>query len=721
VKNDYQIQELVAQSANMVVYLVTDKEGQRHALTRLVLSEKRLENFLSEQFEAAFAQLKTLEHPCLRGVMDGGLDEVDNQPWVVSQWWEGENLEDRLADQQFGDPELNRLHGLAQVLIEKIAPFAGAIAFQPNLIINTKAADGSSIETFTMDFFLWFDDWAAGVSPGSSVDPNRKLANLVTLIQGPPISRPIFPTVIEPPAVTRLASAKSTGSTGTVLLVAGILLTLGLGGFAFLKNRKPKEPEVTSIEESEKKKAPKAASGARPRKIEASIPSRPVESSKQTSKLKGRPEMPDMEWLEENHQLSAKDEGRRKELAGKWVNVRGWVEAVSGEGEWTFEIDGSDGVPLKARLEGRSTLKVEGKAVGVIGFLVNRDLLVIPKLWGDDVLADDELLEERNPFTVQDAARIEEMEGRTIRLTGKVVELEEGSTSIFLHFIKVDGENAILAGKISKKKFTKTHDAEFFEGLVGKNITLAGVVTKSLSRKGKYILFERNKDLKLAGELPAGAIAKKSSEPAKPKNERPSLGEMNEVKAEDESAREENEGRWVILEGQVEKVSDEGELHFVVDEGGEPLKAELKEGEIEDVAGRMVTAVGMLKNSGLLVIEKASDVEVGELVVAPDKGKEFTVDDQIKIRSSEGEVITVRGKVLSASASSSGKTLYLNFTDKRPILALGVKVKDAEAGLNLEFLKEFVGDEIVVTGLAIEEFGGQRFIISITKKDQMEK
>ena len=719
-KNDYQIQELVAQSAKMVVYLATDKEGQSYALTRLLLSDEMLESFLSEQFDVALSQLMTLEHPCLRGVVDGGLDEVDNQPWVISQWGEGANLEDRLADQQFGEPELKRLHGLAQVLIEKISPFAGAITFQPNFIINTKAADGSTIETFTIDFFHWFDDWASGVSPGSSVDPNRKLANLVTLIQGPSISRPIFPTVIEPPAVTQLASAKSSGLTCKVLLIVGVLVTLVMGGLAFLKNRKPKEPEVASIEESEEKKPSKAISEGRPKKVEASA-RRPVESSEKTSKLKGRPERPDIEWLEKNQQLSAKDEGRRKELAGKWVNVRGWVEAVSGEGEWTFEIERSDGVPLKARLEGRSTLKVEGQAVAVIGFLVNKDLLVIPKLWGDDVLADDELLEERRPFTVQDATRIEEMEGRTIRLTGKVLELEEGSTSIFLHFKKLEGKNAILAGKISKKKFTKTHDAKFFKGLVGKNITVTGVVTKSLSRKGQYVLFERNKDLELAGETPVGVMVKKPSEPTNPRNERPSLGEMKEVKAEDEKAREENEGRWVILEGQVEKVNAEREFHFVVDEGGEPLTAKLNEGEIENLAGKMVTAVGVLKNSGLLVIEKASDVEVGESVVAPDKGKEFTVADQIEIRSSEGEVITVRGKILSASASSSGKTLYLNFTDKRPILALGVKVKDAEEGLNLEFLKKFVGYEIVVTGLALEEYGGHRFVISITKKDQISK
>ena len=250
---------------------------------------------------------------------------------------------------------------------------------------------------------------------------------------------------------------------------------------------------------------------------------------------------------------------------------------------------------------------------------------------------------------------------------------------------------------------------------------MTGVVTKSLSRKGQYVLFERNKDLELAGETPVGVIVKKPSEPTNPRNERPSLGEMKEVKAEDEKAREENEGRWVILEGQVEKVNAEREFHFVVDEGGEPLTAKLNEGEIENLAGKMVTAVGVLKNSGLLVIEKASDVEVGESVVAPDKGKEFTVADQIEIRSSEGEVITVRGKILSASASSSGKTLYLNFTDKRPILALGVKVKDAEEGLNLEFLKKFVGYEIVVTGLALEEYGGHRFVISITKKDQISK
>ena len=56
-KNDYQIQELVAQSAKMVVYLATDKEGQSYALTRLLLSDEMLESFLSEQFDVALSSL----------------------------------------------------------------------------------------------------------------------------------------------------------------------------------------------------------------------------------------------------------------------------------------------------------------------------------------------------------------------------------------------------------------------------------------------------------------------------------------------------------------------------------------------------------------------------------------------------------------------------------------------------------------------------------------
>ncbi|MDB4407169.1 hypothetical protein N9173_01275 [bacterium] len=114
VKNDYRIEELVSQSANMVVYRASGKDGQIFALTRLVLSDDIAESLTAEHFETALAQLKDLEHPCLRSVLDGGCDEIDHQPWLVSQWWEGETLEDRLADATFDDSDLHRLQGLAQ-------------------------------------------------------------------------------------------------------------------------------------------------------------------------------------------------------------------------------------------------------------------------------------------------------------------------------------------------------------------------------------------------------------------------------------------------------------------------------------------------------------------------------------------------------------------------------------------------------------------------------
>lgn len=706
VKNDYRIEELVSQSANMVVYRASGKDSQIFALTRLVLSDDIAENLTAEHFDTALAQLKELAHPCLRSVLDGGCDEIDHQPWFVSQWWEGETLEDRLADATFDESDLHRLQGLAQVLIEKVTPYAGALAFQPNQIVSTKAADNSTIETFTIDLYQWMDDWAMGSSPGSTVDPQKRLSRLVTVIQGPPIARPIFPAVIEPPGVTTLASAKSGGGMGKILLIVGTLAALVIGAFLYSKSQN--EDRLAENEEVDTAQSPRV--------IHESAKVTPPEKTV----AKVRPKKPTFEWMKENNQVFADDETRLGELVGQWVNVWGKVKSVSDKGEWVFALTEGGEVPLKARLESESDVDVEGRSVSVIGFLEEGHLLKIPKVFADDIIHDNKLIAERRTFSVKDEKTIIGLKGERIRFVGKMLELEAAGSSVYLHF-KENKKKGVLAGKISTKNLSKTHNLAFFKALKGKTVGITGKVTQSGSKRGWYVLFERNMDFEVIGEEPQVAKIPEAPEPAAGGMERPPAGEISDLDAADRSARAKKAGRWVAIQGRVKEVNGSGEWTFE-NEGGEPLKARMSEGvPAEDVEGRLVSVIGLLKSADLFIIERPDDIEVIEEKVVVAEQKEYSIEDQAKIQARAGETVTLRGKVLSSGASGSGKTLYLNFTAKRPVLAIGVKLSAAEEGLDAEFLERFVGHEIAVTGVVEEEYGGHRFVIVITRKDQIGK
>ncbi|MDB4615697.1 hypothetical protein OAG80_04600, partial [Akkermansiaceae bacterium] len=222
-------------------------------------------------------------------------------------------------------------------------------------------------------------------------------------------------------------------------------------------------------------------------------------------------------------------------------------------------------------------------------------------------------------------------------------------------------------------------------------------------------------------EEPQVAKIPEAPEPAAGGMERPPAGEISDLDAADRSARAKKAGRWVAIQGRVKEVNGSGEWTFE-NEGGEPLKARMSESvPAEDVEGRLVSVIGLLKSADLFIIETPDDIEVIEEKVVVAEQKEYRIEDQAKIQARAGETVTLRGKVLSSGASGSGKTLYLNFTAKRPVLAIGVKLSAAEEGLDAEFLERFVGHEIAVTGVVEEEYGGHRFVIVITRKDQIGK
>lgn len=170
---------MLLQSDHSVVYKVRAPNGLRQALTRLVLPDPVLHCLSDGVFEAALLELKGLKHPNLRSVIDGGQDEVDQMPWVTQTWWDGESLEDRIHDEEFGQEDADLLENNGRKLIGALGARASALSFRAREIIVTVGPDHEPMETFNFDVLQWFLDWAMGFQPGFSKNADAELDHLV--------------------------------------------------------------------------------------------------------------------------------------------------------------------------------------------------------------------------------------------------------------------------------------------------------------------------------------------------------------------------------------------------------------------------------------------------------------------------------------------------------------------------------------------------------------
>lgn len=175
---DYSIEEMLLQSANMVVYRARGRNGFRYALTRLLLSQAVLKNLTDVVFKAALGELKSLKHSALRGVIDGGIDKIDGMPWIAQVSWDGDVLEDRINKGNFFKADADRLLKNGQSLIASLGQRSGAISFRARDIVVTTGKDGQPLETFNIDLQRWFLDWAMGLPPGFGRNPEIELDRL---------------------------------------------------------------------------------------------------------------------------------------------------------------------------------------------------------------------------------------------------------------------------------------------------------------------------------------------------------------------------------------------------------------------------------------------------------------------------------------------------------------------------------------------------------------
>jgi len=230
--NRFQVQDLVSQTADTVVYRALTKEGTALALTRLRLDSEAVESLRSPGvFEQALAGLRAIKHDHLRVVLDAGQDEVDGYPWLTSQWLEGKPL----SELEVGEKEMRNLGEQIQSLVADLGEEVNALNFDPQQILTARGENGRLHALFTIDYLRWFKDWAAGYPPGAGRSATAEFRKLLEGLaakqlrlpkkerEQPPIpfveERSPALTSYDPPRESRLYS---------ILTWLGLLLALGV-------------------------------------------------------------------------------------------------------------------------------------------------------------------------------------------------------------------------------------------------------------------------------------------------------------------------------------------------------------------------------------------------------------------------------------------------------------------------------------------------------------
>lgn len=175
-ESKYQVDDLIRQSAEWVVYRVMTKDGTPYALTRARLEEEEQAQLGEEGvFESALKTLMELDHEHVRPVVDGGLDKVDGYPWVVSNWFDGKPLSKRTISIR----DIKNIGEQLETIVGDLGKLADVLSFDAGEILTIRTPDHYLHVLFTVDYHAWFRDFALGVTPGTGEDASVKVRILL--------------------------------------------------------------------------------------------------------------------------------------------------------------------------------------------------------------------------------------------------------------------------------------------------------------------------------------------------------------------------------------------------------------------------------------------------------------------------------------------------------------------------------------------------------------
>lgn len=499
-KSPYSIEDVLLQSPQLIVYRVVDQHGHSFALTRLLFNEREQGKLAAGGFENALEALKELDHSCLRRALDGGLDEIDGAPWIVTQLWEGDPVKARHEAGNFDYEGKARLETQARNLIESLGGYAGALSFNPSEVIDTKASDGSIVETFSMDLREWLLGWIRSDELFFERNPELGLARLLGTL-------PVAASVVAP-AVTQalptaplapqvpLSSASSGSPVGLIAILTLLAGGIGAGAWWAMKD-KDELVKVAKIEAaaaivkkkplSDKRKAPaqKSSFKAKPTQVAQVAKAEPPKLESKP-KLQARPPASEIEEVNAGHPKKIKS------LVGHWVALEGKISRRNKKGHWILTNTLEDGESMKIVYEGEESEigEVAGRDLIATGIITSaRSLKVVSK---DDLEFLDEERVKVEFYTIKDEEGIKDLEGEKITLKATVLRTEASSSEKTIYLIFTD-EKPYLAAAISNKPEEHGIDMDYFDSLVGKEVSVTGIA-EAESRDRRFIFRINGKD-----------------------------------------------------------------------------------------------------------------------------------------------------------------------------------------------------------------------------------
>ncbi|MCX6875927.1 MAG: hypothetical protein NTW21_19275 [Verrucomicrobia bacterium] len=177
--HQFQIQDIVAQDLSGVTFHALDATtGQVVELRRFFPFGVHGGGLLEDEraaYEIAVTRLAGLKHAGLRAVLTGGCDPVDGMPFVVTEWLEGESLEQRLAHGVLAPAAaievLDRALELSEALSQVLGEQALWVETAPAMIVWHAAEPG---RRFT--FCISPQQWLGGDASRRSLLPVVELA-----------------------------------------------------------------------------------------------------------------------------------------------------------------------------------------------------------------------------------------------------------------------------------------------------------------------------------------------------------------------------------------------------------------------------------------------------------------------------------------------------------------------------------------------------------------
>ena len=176
----FRIEDLISQDSESVVYLGVDEaSGEWAALRRFFFRDSGTAGIMKEnqaEFVEAIELLTQVDHPNLRRVLEGGLDEIDGVPYVATEGVEGEFLRDVMAagDLSSDDGAVLIQQGLS--VAEYLESFFGEgahwLKVHPDSIIVLDSEKGRSF-TFSVSLDRWM-----GIEEG-----NQGVLELASLVE----------------------------------------------------------------------------------------------------------------------------------------------------------------------------------------------------------------------------------------------------------------------------------------------------------------------------------------------------------------------------------------------------------------------------------------------------------------------------------------------------------------------------------------------------------